>query len=74
MTSKTIKHKTALRQMNSISSGKPPHVIGFFRNSREYKEVEPDAWDRALLNEAEGENDGSTISLEQLSGDLGIAL
>lgn len=39
-------------------------------NVKNYVEVEPDDWDIDLLSEAEKENDGSVISLEQLSLDI----
>ena len=38
------------------------------------EEIEPDDFDLELIAEAERENDGSVISLEQLAEDLGIAL
>ena len=38
------------------------------------EEIEPDDFDLELIAEAERENDGSVISLEQLAEELGIAL
>ena len=38
------------------------------------EEIEPDGFDLELIAEADRENDGSVISLEQLAEDLGIAL
>ena len=38
------------------------------------EEIEPDDFDLELIAEADRENDGSVISLEQLAEDLGIAL
>lgn len=47
------------RQVNSIPAGR-----------LNIREVQPDEWDRALLAEAERENDGSTISLERLAEEM----
>ena len=38
------------------------------------EDIEPDDFDLELIAEAERENDGSVISLEQLAEELGIAL
>ena len=66
MASTAIKQKTAVKRGNGVPAGR--------WNVRSYEEAEPDDWDMALLGEAERENDGSVISLEQLAEDLGVAL
>ncbi len=38
----------------------------------EIEEVEPDEWDKEMICRAKVENDGSTISIENLSKELGI--
>ncbi len=38
----------------------------------EPEEVEPDAWDIKMLDEAETINDGTTITLEELAKDLNL--
>ena len=69
-----MNRKTAVRPIKDMPASKLPYVINTLRNVRSYEETEPDEWDRALLNEAADENDGSVISLEQLAEDLGVAL
>lgn len=36
------------------------------------KEAEPDDWDMEMIKRAEAENNGETISIEELSKELGI--
>ena len=74
MTSTAINRKTAVRLINDMPASRLPYVIDILRNVQSYEETEPDDWDMELLNEAEKENDGSVISLEQLAEDLGVAL
>lgn len=38
----------------------------------EVEEVEPDGWDLAMIAKAEKENDGTTLTLEELAKDLQI--
>ena len=38
------------------------------------EEVEPDEWDLQMINQAQEENDGTTISFEQLADELGVTL
>ena len=36
--------------------------------------IEPDDWDKEMLARAERENDGTTISLDQMAEELGIEI
>ena len=62
--------------INSIAESKLPLVINILKKVQndDYPETEPDEWDMELLSEAEEENNGTFISLEDLAKDLGIAL
>lgn len=42
--------------------------------SKLVEEVEPDEWDLAMVAEAERGNDGTTITIEALSEELGIGV
>ena len=35
-------------------------------------EVEPDDWDKEMIQRAKAENDGETISIEELAAETGI--
>ncbi len=37
-----------------------------------YEEIEPDEWDMEMIRRAETENDGETVSIEELAKDLGV--
>lgn len=74
MTATAINRKTAVKLINAMPPSRLPYVIDILRNVQSYDEVEPDDWDKALLKEAEEENDGSVISIEQLAEDLGVVL
>ena len=38
------------------------------------EEVDPDEWDLQMINQAQEENDGTTISFEKLADELGVTL
>lgn len=38
------------------------------------EEIEPDEWDLQMIAQAEQENDGETVALEDLAGELGVVL
>ncbi len=37
-----------------------------------HEEIEPDEWDMEMIKRAEAENDGETVSIEELTRNLGI--
>ena len=47
---------------------------GTAEQAQEIEEVEPDAWDLAMIREAEEENDGEGIPIEDFARELGIEL
>ncbi len=38
------------------------------------EEIEPDEWDLQMIAQAERENDGETVTLEDLAHELGVVL
>ncbi len=42
--------------------------------NEDYEEVEPDEWDLQMMAEAELENDGTYVTIEDLAKELGIEL
>mgnify|MGYP001012212899 CR=1 FL=1 len=72
-TPQTSNRETALQLINALPENRLPYVIDLLKGVRGGEEP-PDDWDLRLLAQAEQENDGSTISLEELAGDLGVDL
>ena len=38
------------------------------------EEIEPDEWDLQMIEEAERENDGETVTIEDIANELGVVL
>ena len=51
-------------------------VVNLLESLKAYagEEIEPDEWDLQILSDAEKENDGTTITIEQLMEELKIEL
>lgn len=64
----------AISIVNQIPEYKLPYVIDILNSVKnmlvDVEEVEPDEWDLKMIAEAEAENDGTTITLEELAKDL----
>ncbi len=58
----------AMQIIENIPEDKMVFVVNMLENIREMliEEVEPDEWDLAMIEEAKKENDGTTISFEEL--------
>ena len=58
----------AIQIIENIPEDKMVFVVNMLENIREMliEEVEPDEWDLAMIEEAKKENDGTTISFEEL--------
>ena len=52
------------------------YIIGILEGAAipEIETVEPDEWDLAMIAEAEKENDGTGVTIEELAADLGVEL
>lgn len=58
----------AIQIIENIPEDKMVFVVNMLENIREMliEEVDPDEWDLAMIEEAKKENDGTTISFEEL--------
>ena len=58
----------AIQIIENIPEDKMVFVVNMLENIQEMliEEVEPDEWDLAMIEEAKKENDGTTISFEEL--------
>lgn len=68
----------AIQLLNAVPDSKIAYVIGYIQGLTAEKnvieEIEPDAWDLEMIEEAKRENDGEEIELESLAVELGITL
>lgn len=62
--------------LQGIPDNKMSFVINLLENLQGYagEAIEPDDWDREMLSRAEKENDGTTVTLEQMAEELGIEI
>ena len=65
----------AIELLDKIPESKMYYILGILEGASipEVEEVEPDEWDLRMIAEANMENDGEEISLEDLKKELGIA-
>lgn len=65
-----------LQLIEDIPDNKLIFIIDVLESLRAYagETIEPDEWDLKMIAEAERENDGSTVALETLANELGVAL
>ena len=65
-------------QIKQIIDRLPDYKIAYVANlilnieKMTIEEVEPDEWDLKMIAEAEKENTGETVSIEDISSELGI--
>ena len=62
--------------LDKVPESKIIYIVGILEGATipEVEEVEPDEWDLAMIEEANKENDGHGIPLENLAAELGIKL
>ena len=62
--------------LQGIPDNKLDFVITILESLQGYagEAIEPDDWDKEMLSRAEHENDGTTVSLEQIAEELGIEI
>lgn len=65
-----------LQLIDDIPDQKLIYVVDMLNSIKNLliEEVEPDEWDLQMINQAQEENDGTTISFEQLADELGVTL
>ena len=66
----------AIQLIDKIPESKMYYIIGILQGAAipEIETVEPDEWDLAMISEAERENDGVGITIEDLAAELGVEL
>lgn len=63
----------ALTILNSLTEEQLQAFVTLFGNPvNRIPEVEPDDWDKEMIQRAKAENDGETISIEELAAETGI--
>ncbi|MCX4322843.1 MAG: hypothetical protein OSJ59_07730 [Lachnospiraceae bacterium] len=65
-----------LQLIEGIPDIKLHFVVEMLESLKAYagEEIEPDEWDLQMIAQAEQENDGETVALEDLAGELGVVL
>ena len=65
-----------LQLIDDIPDQKLIYVVDMLNSIKNLliEEVEPDEWDLQMINQAQEENDGTTISFEKLADELGVTL
>lgn len=65
-----------LQLIDDIPDQKLIYVVDMLNSIKNLlvEEVEPDEWDLQMINQAQEENDGTTISFEKLANELGVTL
>lgn len=65
-----------LQLIDDIPDQKLIYVVDMLNSIKNLlvEEVEPDEWDLQMINQAQEENDGTTISFEKLADKLGVTL
>lgn len=66
----------AIELLNAVPDYKIGYVVAYLQGvtAGEIEEVEPDKWDLEMISEARQENDGATVSIDELAEELGIKL
>ena len=65
-----------LQLIDDIPDQKLIYVVDILNSIKNLlvEEVDPDEWDLQMINQAQEENDGTTISFEKLADELGVTL
>lgn len=65
-----------IRLLDGVPDSKLVFIVDMLENLRAYagEAIPPDEWDQKMIDEAEAINDGTAVSIEDLSKELGIAL
>lgn len=65
-----------LQLIDDIPDQKLIYVIDMLNSIKNLlvEEVDPDEWDLEMINQAQEENDGTTISFEKLADELEVTL
>lgn len=66
----------AMQLLEKVPETKLYYIIGILEGAAipDIEEVEPDEWDLKMIAEADSENDGEEVTLEELKQELGLVL
>lgn len=66
----------AMQLLEKVPETKLYYIIGILEGAiiPDIEEVEPDEWDLKMIDEANRENDGEEVALEDLKKELGLVL
>lgn len=65
-----------MQLINTMPDNKLIFVVNILEEMKAYagEAIEPDEWDLAMIEEARAENDGSTMTLDEVCCELGVKL
>lgn len=65
-----------IQLINDVPDNKLIFVIDMLESLKAYagEEIEPDEWDLQMIAQAKKENDGCTITLDELKQELGVSV
>lgn len=65
-----------MQLINTMPDNKLIFVVNILEEMKAYagEAIEPDEWDLAMIEEARAENDGSTMTLDEVWRELGVKL
>lgn len=65
-----------IQLINNVPDNKLVFVIDMLESLKAYagEEIEPDEWDLQMIAQAKNENDGDTVTLDELKQELGITI
>ncbi len=65
-----------IQLISDIPDNRLVFVVDLLESLRAYagETIQPDEWDLEMIAQAQQENDGTTVSIDSLAAELGIAL
>lgn len=65
-----------LQLIDDVPDGKLVFVIDMLESLKAYagESIKPDEWDLKMIEEAEKENDGNTMTIDEVAKELGISI
>lgn len=65
-----------IQLIDDVPDNRLVFIVDMLESIRAYagEEIEPDEWDLQMISQADRENDGVTVTLDELTQELGITL
>ena len=65
-----------IQLIDNVPDNRLVFIVDMLESLKAYagEEIEPDEWDLQMIAQAEKENDGETVTMEELAQELGITL